>query len=369
MYILKVFLIVFFLVALGIYLGILTRWILLWKKAKMNLRNGINGKGETLSLVIPFRNESFRLLRLLNQLIEESKNFPDLKIILVNDHSTDSTLEEINEVVKNHANIVLIPTEGPGKKMTVWSGMKLVSSPFVITLDADVILPQHWLESVISISENTNMDLVILPVFAKSDDSFFGNLQETEFSSLTAVTGASAMSGNALMCNGANLFFKRDFYFAHIDKLRLDISSGDDMFLLQAVKEKGQLKYAFSRSLIIEIETEKRWNNFFRQRVRWAGKTVFLRDSYILFFGALLLILQCGWFFFLLFDPAQFLLFFLLKTLWDAALIWNMNLRFSRSTSVNRVVLLALLYPFYVFIITLASVFYKPSWKNRIIKY
>lgn len=318
-----------------------------------------------LTIVIPFRNEAFRLKRLLNQLKNQASEFPGVRIIMVNDQTTDGTIEEITPIIQDFAQMELISSQGSGKKMASYTGVLQSSTKYVITLDADVILPNNWLASSAELSIISDEDLLILPVFVKGDNSFFGQLQQTDFESLVAVTGGSALSHNALMCNGANLFFKRSFYLENLDKMAMNISSGDDMFLLQAVKENGRVKYCFSNDVYVEIASEEKWSNFYRQRVRWAGKTAFLRDQFILFFGFLLLLVQLGWWYFLFQSISLFILYFSLKTLVDYLIIFSMNRKFSRPTNLKYILTLAAVYPAYSLVVPLISIFYRPSWKSR----
>lgn len=97
-----------------------------------------------------------------------------------------------------------------------------------------------------------------------------------------------AKKGHAVMCSGANLIVKREVWLACEAELHPEIPSGDDMFLLEAVKRHG-----FTVGVIDEpdytaiVRPQTTWRAFFRQRMRWAGKAPKYTDKDIIRCGAL----------------------------------------------------------------------------------
>lgn len=98
----------------------------------------------------------------------------------------------------------------------------------------------------------------------------------------------TAKSGHAVMCSGANLIVRREAWLACEPDLHPEIPSGDDMFLLEAMKKRG-----YNISVIDEpdftaiVRPAPTWRAFFRQRMRWAGKAPKYTDPDILRCGAL----------------------------------------------------------------------------------
>jgi cellulose synthase/poly-beta-1,6-N-acetylglucosamine synthase-like glycosyltransferase len=107
--------------------------------------------------------------------------------------------------------------------------------------------------------------------------SYFGIL---EFSALQAVSEAAVLAGHPVMCNGANMGFRRDIYMRHSGELRDDIASGDDMFLLHAVKRGGGvIMYAGGGAAAAETAGAVTAAALLRQRARWASKSFAYRDA------------------------------------------------------------------------------------------
>jgi dolichyl-phosphate beta-glucosyltransferase len=98
----------------------------------------------SISLVIPCYNEASRL----SQMFEGIKNFitywpAGFQFIIINDGSTDDTAEIItqNKLYQNllaDDKIILINQKNCGKGGAIKNGIKYVSMPYVLTLDADM---------------------------------------------------------------------------------------------------------------------------------------------------------------------------------------------------------------------------------------
>ncbi len=82
------------------------------------------------------------------------------------------------------------------------------------------------------------------------------------------------------MCNAANLSFRREIYLKHAGELLGELPSGDDMFLLHAVKRGGgQISYAGSSAAAVETASAVTAAALLRQRARWASKTFYYSDT------------------------------------------------------------------------------------------
>ena len=97
----------------------------------------------------------------------------------------------------------------------------------------------------------------------------------------------TAKRGRAVMCSGANLIVRREVWLACESELHPEIPSGDDMFLLEAVKRKGyQIAVIDEPEYTAVVRPAPTWRAFFRQRMRWAGKAPKYTDKDIIRCGA-----------------------------------------------------------------------------------
>lgn len=185
-----------------------------------------------ISVIIAARNEENNIGVLLSSLSRQSYPSTFFEIIIVDDHSTDSTKEKI--LSGPPSNLKLIEQEQgiEGKKKAIEKGISLSKGELIVTTDADCLLPARWLESIAGIYETSHAKFIAAPVKFNYDDSFVQKFQALDFMMLQGLTTSGIALDLHYMCNGANLAFSRNaFYSVHgysgIDK----IATGDDMHL------------------------------------------------------------------------------------------------------------------------------------------
>jgi cellulose synthase/poly-beta-1,6-N-acetylglucosamine synthase-like glycosyltransferase len=132
---------------------------------------------------------------------------------------------------------------------------------------------------------------VAAPVQFRNNGRFLSIFQALDFISLQGITAASVAAGTHAMCNGANLAYEKNAFYAVGQFAGIDnIASGDDMLLMQKIKKEypDKLGFLFHREAIVETMPMNNWYDFFQQRIRWASKAVHYQDRSI--FWVLLLV-------------------------------------------------------------------------------
>ncbi len=122
----------------------------------------------SVSILIPARNEEKNIGTLLAQLT--TFDYPDLEIIVYNDHSTDKTESIVNHWVTNNPNIKLIngkelPQGWLGKNHACHQLAKTATGELILFLDADVNVKKDVIQRSISYLQQHQLDF--LSVFPK----------------------------------------------------------------------------------------------------------------------------------------------------------------------------------------------------------
>lgn len=346
--------------------------IFFWMGFKKVPKSNENSSTEKLSfsIVIPFRNEVENLPIILKSI--ENLNYPieNFEVILVDDESVDGfrvascgfrVLTVVNERLTNSP-----------KKDAIQTAIKNSKFDWIITTDADCIVPENWLLDLNNYIENTKKQMVCGPVFFQNKYVFLFDFQQIEMISLQAATIGSFDFNLAFMCNGANFAYSKNFFyqlkgFDGNEK----IASGDDVFLLQkAVKNfPDEVGFLLKKDFKIITNSAENWSELFQQRVRWAGKskayssgfgkfvalTVFLAN---LAFIISLILLSIGFF--------EMIILLLIKVIADL-LLANQTARFYQ-IKIKNTLLTALVYPFFSSAVAFYSLFGKYEWKGRSFK-
>lgn len=245
------------------------------------------------SIIIPARNEAENIESCIRSIL--NNNYPKhlFEIIVADDFSTDATPEIVENISKEFSNVRLMQLGklidqnlNSYKKKAIELAIAQSNFEWIITTDADCIVPQQWLALYDAYIQTNNVVFVAAPVMFTCNKSFLGIFQCLDFISLQGITAASVSAGFHTMCNGANLAYsKKAFYevggFKHADH----IASGDDMLLMHKIKSKfsSAIGYLFNQDAIVRTAPMPDWKSFFNQRIRWASKATNYKDKGIFF--------------------------------------------------------------------------------------
>lgn len=93
----------------------------------------------TLSIIVPVYNEKFTVKKTLDKLYKTKLDNVKKEIVVINDGSSDGTLEILNEYIKDKKNIILVNhLKNQGKGAAIRTGMKSAKGDFVVIQDADL---------------------------------------------------------------------------------------------------------------------------------------------------------------------------------------------------------------------------------------
>lgn len=317
-----------------------------------------------VSVVVTCRNEEKALPRLLSCLSRQT--YQDFELILVDDHSTDHTLQIMKEAT--HANVICIQAQKQGKKSAQAEGILTASGDLIITTDADCEPVAEWVSTIAQFQCSNPSHLIICPVELKPDKSFFSRLQQFEFVSLVAAGAGAAGAHYPIMCNAANMAFTKDAWLASRKDLKQEEQSGDDIFLLQSIKKKGGIISVLkSEKAFVRTKAAKNLREFIRQRRRWAGKSTAYTDFALIataciifatcFLQLSLLIAGCFnvlYFYF-------FVFFFVLKYWTDSRFLQEASSMFRLPQIWIYSFFLSLVYPFYIVFTAISALLFKPQ--------
>jgi biofilm PGA synthesis N-glycosyltransferase PgaC len=348
-----------------------------WLRLASLSRTAIEGSS-TFSIVVAARNEESSIPNLLQSLANQSYPQKLWEVIVVDDDSTDRTLDVLHKAQQQYSWLRVInnATSGKhGKKAALQAAIESSQNDIICTTDADCILPSDWLKPFAEAFQNQSIQLVSGPVAYDASGGILEKLQTVEFAGLIGAGAGCISLGQPTMCNGANLAFRKPaFYAVQGYAGNENVASGDDEFLLHKIADRyGKLGYTFLKQDRATVKTspKKSAAALFEQRMRWASKwphyqrqspqvlALFIGGIYVLMFvlmvtavtgvislkyAALLLLLKTG---IDLFFFAPILRFFRLGHLWWAVL------------------LLQLVYPPFVIALGLSGFRKQYQWKSR----
>ncbi len=364
-----------FLIYAILILAISVGW---WKLKKY--RSTMFSKSVKVSLVIALRNEEMNIEQLLESVLNQDYPVDLLEIILIDDHSTDSTLQKLMQYTNQfatakHLKVISLDKTKFGKKAAIGKGIEVSTGELIITTDADCTAAPTWISVIVNYFFIYKPEMILGPVRMVYSNTLFSKFQAFEFSSLLATTAGSCNAGFPLMANGANLAYTRKAYEACGGfSANQHFASGDDMFMLMNIKKQfGRKAIQFLKSELAMVNTRpiSGVKSLLNQRLRWVSKSRGYTDIGLIITSILVFIVNsilvcCG--VTAVFLPEYGLKFIQLlafKSAIDFALLYSYN-RFQKSTS------LLWLFPFsevvnalYTFIIGIAGNAIDYNWRGR----
>ncbi len=360
--------------------GLFCRFILkAWTHTDPQVVDTVND-WPAISLIIVCRNEARNLPGLLQTLA--SPGYPDekLELLLVDDHSEDAGPELMKAFRdrNKHQNIKVIQPEVTGKKACLKTAVTLAKGPWILCTDGDCLPESGWIRSMIARAITTEAVMVLGPVRMEGRSRLLHRFQQMELSALLSITAAFAFRGHAIMGNGANLLFQRSAYFnAPVAEASRRHASGDDVFLVQAVKALyGGKAITFNTAPQAVVKTypmDTLWE-LFRQKVRWISKTGTATSTASLVTAILVLLVNLMAVFLMILSvirPGALLIlipYLVMKTLCDRMLIRPVQRVTLQEIPLRSQVPAGLLYPFYLLVIALLATRGSYYWKGRRLK-
>jgi poly-beta-1,6-N-acetyl-D-glucosamine synthase len=323
-----------------------------------------------VSVVVACRNEEKRLPALLESLALQ--NYPKslFEVIIIDDNSSDKT-SEITRLSYGIENIYTINNIGKGKKLALRTGISAAQGNLIITTDADCMMGKNWIKTIASYYETYKPDLIICPVKIKPSAGFLGKFSELEFMSLQGITAGTALSGEAIMCNGANLAFTRQAYLSHSKNMHYEINSGDDIFLLHSLKKEPQSKISWleSQDALVDTESPSTLKMFLKQRSRWISKGKAYNDIQTIILGIVTfvaILLQVSYMIAAVIAPSfigVFLTLLILKSIPDFLILLNTTARYGNKKLMKWFLASQIIYPFYVLSVVFYSLIFREKWR------
>ena len=359
-----------FLLVFGSYFLFLMTLLYGWEKI-LGAPQSQSENSQSISVIVPFRNESSNLKSLIHSLSMLRYPKDKLEVILVNDHSTDNSVKILNSYPGNFKTIDLGIDES-GKKAALTKGIEAATSEVIITTDADCQHNPDWLNSVNSLFNDAKVSMVLGGVAMSDSQSFFSRSQAIEFASLIG-SGASLLYwGIPAMANGANLAFRRNAFFEVKGyEGNEGVASGDDVYLLQKIFFRYPDGVVFNNdpNSVVSTIPQPSLASFFQQRFRWAGKWKYQNNSSVKWAAVSVFFFQMaflGSFSYYLITHNRLILILLfskavLESIFLSRVCEFLNVRLK----LLPFAFLQIIYPLYVVITAIGSIQLPFEWKGR----
>lgn len=198
-----------------------------------------------ISVIVCAKNEEENVTNFVPLLAEQ--NYPDYEIVLIDDASSDETLEVFEAFEKQYANVKLVKVENNeafwgNKKFALTLGIKAAKNEYLLFTDADCYpKTTEWIKEMSAQFTKEKTIVLGYGAYERIKGSFLNKIIRFE-TLLTATQYFSwAKLGKPYMGVGRNMAYKREEFFktnGFIEHMKIR-SGDDDLFINEASNSKN----------------------------------------------------------------------------------------------------------------------------------
>jgi chlorobactene glucosyltransferase len=237
-----------------------------------------------IAVVVPARNEEENIGRCLESLVAQDYPAGRLRILVVDDHSQDSTAAVVGATAARHGRVELLrspplPAGWVGKSHACWNGARAVlgETQWLCFVDADVMLMPAALSSAVNAASLRNLDVLSLAPHQELRSfaerlilpcglillSFLQNLRRLQ-----------ARTGREVTATGQFLMVRRDAYHAVGGHAAVCSSICEDLELARRLKQAGYSVLLMGGESLVAARMYTGWETL------WPGLAKNLIDTF-----------------------------------------------------------------------------------------
>lgn len=250
-----------------------------------------------------------------------------LEVIVVNDASTDDSLEKIREFSNDRPLRIVDNCKNMGKAKSLNNAARLASNDLVLCLDADTLLNKAAMSDMIARMEADERLGAVSSAYRPQNTGFLPVMQAIEYSMLLLTQGAHNITSAMALWGGCLMFRKKAF--AEVGGFNPAAITEDVDLAFRLNRRRWRVEQSFRPVRSIVPDRPKKW---IRQKLRWTagGMQCYVRHArvwiknpiqifFIMSYSMLLLTTIPD-----LFDKIEIAQS--LENTWNSSLPWHQNL-------------------------------------------
>lgn len=237
----------------------------------------------TVTVVVPARNEARNIERCVSSLMQQSYPFEKLRIVVVDDNSSDGTGDIVRRLAVGDRRVQVLqgrplPEGWMGKQNACAHGSQAAASEWLCFVDADTAARPDFLRRAIALAQRRDIDLLSLLPYQKLETFWERLILPTQFLLFSLSMDIHRINDPRTpdaVANGQCIFIRREVYdrIGGHGAVRSDIL--EDVALARVVKSTGHRLYVKSGADLIRTRMynglKELWGGFSKNSVDLVG--------------------------------------------------------------------------------------------------
>lgn len=145
-----------------------------------------------ISVIVPIYNVEQYLERCILSILNQT--YHNYELILVNDGSTDGSLDICKKYAKKFSGIIVVDKKNGGLSDARNAGLKMARGEYITFVDSDDLVVPNYLEILINVSQKTEADIVFSEKFSVfSSDTDEINIKSAVFGKICKLSPAKSL--------------------------------------------------------------------------------------------------------------------------------------------------------------------------------
>ena len=323
-----------------------------------------------VSIIIICKNEALSIAGIVNQVLNQ--DYPDFELIVVDDFSTDRTLEILRSFSDTRLKVLPAQEDKPGKKNALTQAINAANFEYILLTDADCSAgSSKWVSSMMqSMRANAKNEIVLGFSPMIKHPGLLNRFARYETIMTAIQYGSGALVGRPYMGVGRNMMFKKSLFINNGGHQKhLDIASGDDDLFIQSVVSKDNTTINLEAESFVYTASKNSLLSYLDQKSRHISTSFFYQRKhqiYLFLFVVMQLLFYCSILTAIIISPqpaAVYSFFLMLKWFIQIICVYTW---FSKLKSSNLLlwfpVLDILMMIYYIVLPVYKILFYKDKW-------
>lgn len=231
----------------------------------------------TVAFIIPCKNEEHDIANTIVKCLQVDYPQENVEVIVVNDGSTDGTLNVLKSLKKTYPNLRVFDwPENQGKRWAMAVGFQVSRSEIIIQLDSDSYVDAKTFRRLIEPFQNTEVAAVCANgVPQNADQNIITRMQTAYyFMSFQILKAAESTFDTVFCCSGCCSAYRKSsvmpvlFPWLKEKFLGKPVTWGDDRALTSWLLKRGE-KTVYTRRAQAYTIVPSTWRQLFKQQLRW----------------------------------------------------------------------------------------------------